>query len=84
MDKEQAVDHFISNVKLITDADYGDFMRKSNTYFNRLLEHYPSPTEKEKEILLKLKTKIQYDPDRNVDLTSLIAVDLAKSLKNKA
>ena len=83
MDKQQAVDQFVSNVRHITDNDYGDYMRKSNTYFNRLLENFSQPSNEVKDILLQLKTHIQYCPDRNIDQTTLNVMDLAKKLKSK-
>lgn len=77
----QEIESFEVKVKSLIEYDYGDFMRKSNTYLNRLIETFKSLTPEQRQIFLELKTDLQFSPERNIDLVTQRILAKTKQLK---
>lgn len=75
------IETFESKVKSLVEYDYGDFMRKSNTYLNRLLENFKTLSPEAREVFLQLKAELQFSPERNIDLVTERILAKTKQLK---
>ena len=76
------VENFEAKVKSLVEYDYGDFMRKSNTYLNRLLENFKTLNPEQQKLFLQLKQDLQFSPDRNIDLVTESILTKTKLLKS--
>ena len=67
------IDEFIENVSAINDTDYGDFMRKTNSYLIELDE----------ELLDELKTEVQFYPNWDIKSTRRRTILMAERIKEE-
>ncbi len=76
------IETFEVKVKSLVEYDYGDFMRKSNSYLNRLIENFKTLTPDQQKLFLQIKSELQFSPERNIDLVTERILTKTKQLKS--
>lgn len=78
------IDDFIEKISAINDTDYGDFMRKANSYLIELDEEiYDDIPEPVQELLDELKTEIQFYPNWDIKSTRRRTILMAERIKEE-
>jgi hypothetical protein len=68
--KNRILNKFIESTNSIPDSDYGDFMRKENSYFLQMREDLGQNLPQEVVArLLVMQNYLQFNPDWDVDHT---------------
>jgi hypothetical protein len=75
------IETFETKVKSLVEYDYGDFMRKSNMYLNRLLENFKQLSDEQRTVFLQLKSELQFAPVRDIDVVTEKVLAKTKQLK---
>ncbi len=83
MDRKEAIDLFETQVQGIVVKDYGDFRRKVNTYFERLLESLDETDLKKGRELEQIKAKLVQVTNGEIEQDRLQILQLFNEFKKK-
>ncbi len=83
MDRKEAIDLFETQLLGIVVKDYGDFRRKVNTYFERLLESLDETDLKKGRELEQIKAKLVQVTNGEIEQDRLQILQLFNEFKKK-
>ncbi len=83
MDRKEAIDLFETQLQGIVVKDYGDFRRKVNTYFERLLESLDETDLKKGRELEQIKAKLVQVTNGEIEQDRLQILQLFNEFKKK-
>ncbi len=78
-----ALSHFEVQIQSIVVKDYGDFRRKANTYFDRLVEDLGDSSSKVQPHLSELKNLIAFTSNGNIEDVKQTILSHAEKLKSE-
>lgn len=81
MKEQEAVKHFIDQVRWLYEPEFGDFKRKLGLYIERLEEAHPElmrgPSEK---VMANMKSAVVYNPSGDIEVTRRQVLQMATEL----
>lgn len=82
-DKIVAVEDFAARLASVVEEEYGDWMRRANTYWWHLAEALEHENPRIKNLMLELQNLIQLNPDFRIIETRRRAVELAIEIRRQ-
>lgn len=76
---QQAIVKFVNLLENLHEVEYGDFKRKLSLYILRLEQGYGS-SPMVKQVVKKMRDRVIYDPDGNIENTRAEVLEIVKEL----
>ncbi|MCB9024922.1 MAG: hypothetical protein H6625_01275 [Bdellovibrionaceae bacterium] len=80
MNQDLAIEKFENYVGNLYEIEYGDFKRKLSLYILRLEQGCDNTSPKVARVIKKMREKVIYSPDGNIENTRAEVLDLVKEL----
>lgn len=80
-DKAHAVEDFAGRIASVVEGDYGDWMRRANTYWWELVEALGATSTDVRKLLFEMHNLIQYNPDFRLIETRRQVIEMASRLR---